>query len=180
MPESAEIATDSRRLNANDRVMLAVDQALRQIGYPGFQTQAFVCLDGRADERELRAALARLSEIHPVTVARLVAKRDGPHWQFREGARLGLDVIELASESDQAVHNEAGRLLGIAHDPAAEDPLRFHLLRRADGRDVAAAPVQPCADGQQRDAPSPGRTGARPRHKPRANDAFGLRRGLEA
>ena len=116
--------------------MLAVDQALRHIGYPGFQTQAFVYLDGRTDERELRAALARLSEIHPVIVARLVEKRGGPYWQFREGARLGLDVIALASASDEAVHQEAGRLQGIAHDPAHEDPLRFHLLRRPDGRDV--------------------------------------------
>ena len=126
----------SRRLGAADRVMLAVDQALRQIGYPGFQTQAFVCLADRVDERDLRAALVRLSECHPVTVARLVETRGGPCWQPREDARLGLDVIELKSDAESAVLERAGRLLGVAHDPVAEDPLRFHLLRRPDGRDV--------------------------------------------
>jgi len=143
MPVSRELdapistsASDGRRLNAADRVMLAVDQALRHIGYPGFQTQAFLCLGGRVDERELRAGLIRLSECHPVTVARLVEKRGGPYWQLRQGARLSLDVIELPSDSDAALHQQAGRLLGVTHDPAAEDPVRFHLLRRPDGRDV--------------------------------------------
>src|SRR6516165_2757869 len=143
MPVSRELdapistsASDGRRLNAADRVMLAVDQALRHIGYPGFQTQAFLCLGGRVDERELRAGLIRLSECHAVTVARLVEKRGGPYWQLRQGARLSLDVIELPSDSDAALHQQAGRLLGVTHDPAAEDPVRFHLLRRPDGRDV--------------------------------------------
>src|SRR5207248_973665 len=42
----------------------------------------------------------------------------------------------LTSDTDNAAFEQAGRLLGIAHDPATEDPLRFHLLRRPEGRDV--------------------------------------------
>jgi hypothetical protein len=126
----------SRRLNATDRVMLAVDEALRQIGYPGFQTQTFLWLAGRADVPRLRAALSRLSEAHPVTVARLAQARSGPCWRFRPGARLTLAEADLDASDEITVLGHAGRLLAESHDPAEGDPVRFHLLHRPDGRDV--------------------------------------------
>src|SRR5260370_1431105 len=126
----------SRRLNATDRVMLAVDEALRQIGYPGFQTQTFLWLAGRADVTQLRAALGPLSEAHPVTVGRLAQTRSGPCWQFRPGARLTLTEADLAGSDESTVLEHAGRLLAESHDPAEGDPVRFHLLHRPDGRDV--------------------------------------------
>src|SRR5260370_23412826 len=92
----------SRRLNATGRVMLAVDEALRQIGYPGFQTQTFLWLGGRADVPQLRAALGRLSEAHPVTVARIAQTRSGPYWRFRPGARLTLAEAELDGSDESA------------------------------------------------------------------------------
>jgi hypothetical protein len=125
-----------RRLHANDRVMLAVDQALRHIGYPGFQTQAFLWLGGRVDAARLRAALAELSRRHPIVAARLVESRGAPCWQFRAGASLPLDLVELESDEEGAVLRHAGQLLGQRREPAQDDPVRFQLLRRPGGRDV--------------------------------------------
>jgi hypothetical protein len=127
---------DGRRLNPADRVMLAVDQALRQIGYPGFQTQAFLWLGSRADAAGLRAALGRFARRHPVTAARLAHWRGGPCWQYRPGAVLPLHEATLDSADERAVLQHAGQLLAQPHDPACDDPVRFHLLHRPDGRDV--------------------------------------------
>jgi hypothetical protein len=127
---------DRRRLNSADRVMLAVDQALRRMGYPGFQTQALLWLGSRVDARELRNALARFAELHPVTAARLVEAPEGPCWQFRPGASLPLHEVNLDEPEDDAVLRLAGQLLAQPHDLAGDDPIRFHLLHRPGGRDV--------------------------------------------
>jgi hypothetical protein len=130
------LPTTGRRLNVADRVMLAVDQALRRMGYPGFQTQALVYLDGRADARGLRDALARLAAIHPVAASRLVEAPEGPVWQFRPGAVLDLHETDLDAPGADAVLRHAGRLLVQPHDLACDDPIRFHLLHRPGGQDV--------------------------------------------
>jgi len=41
--------TCSQRLNAADCALLFVDRTLREMGCPGFETQMFVWLSGRAD-----------------------------------------------------------------------------------------------------------------------------------
>jgi hypothetical protein len=107
------------------------------MGYPGFETQTLVWLSGRADAAGLRDALARLSGHHPVTAARLVGEASGvPCWQFRPDAVCPLHEADLSSADSQAVLDHAARLLSTPCDPAQNDPIRFHLLRRPDGRDV--------------------------------------------
>jgi hypothetical protein len=127
-----------RRLNAADRTLLAIDRTLRRLGAPGFETQMFVWLGGRADLARLRAALDRLGVEYPITTARLVeaVERNGPSWCFRPGARADLRETNLKSAAPQAVLEHAGLLLSTPCDPAEADPIRFHLLHRPDGRDV--------------------------------------------
>jgi long-chain acyl-CoA synthetase len=129
---------ERRRLNCADRTLLAVDRALRRLGYPGFDTQTFVWLDGRADAESLREALARVGRRYPETTARLADDEDGAScWLFRPGDRAApLYETDLASEAPQEVLDHAARLLGAPNDPAEVDPIRFHLLHRPDGRDV--------------------------------------------
>jgi hypothetical protein len=137
-PAGSTPASGFRRLNAADRTLLAIDRTLRRLGAPGFETQKFVWLRGRADPARLRAALARLGAEYPVTTARLVeaVERDGPCWRFRPGALAELRETDLESAAPQAVLEHAGLLLSTPRDPAEADPIRFHLLHRPDGRDV--------------------------------------------
>jgi hypothetical protein len=113
--------------------MLSVDRVLRGMGAPGFETQMFVELAGRADARRLREAVARLSRAYPVVTARLI-EEGRPRWQFRPGALAPLREVELTGNDE--VLEYAGQLLSTPADPAVSDPLRFHLLHRPDGRDV--------------------------------------------
>jgi hypothetical protein len=130
-------------LNPNDRALFCVDRALRGMGYPGFETQMLVSLSGRVDAARLEGAIQRLSQRHPTVTARLANPgRSGPastDWHLRPGARCTLQQTELPSSDDAAVLDRAGQLLSTTSDPAESDPIRFHLLRRPDGRDVFLA-----------------------------------------
>src|SRR5262245_31696665 len=111
------------------------------MGHAGFETQTHVWLGGRVDVPKVELALRRLIERHPIAAAGLVESPDegGPFWQFRTGAPCPLDVTALCSNSQQAVLDHAATLLAHPRDLAAGGPVRFHLLRRPDGRDVFLA-----------------------------------------
>jgi hypothetical protein len=119
-------------------MLLSVDRALRRLGAPGFETQTLVWLDRRLPLVPLRAALARLARQHPLLTARLVEVPDGgrPWWRLRPDAPCGLTHAVLASAEPAAVLAHAGRLLAQPTDPTANDPVRFHLLARPQGKDV--------------------------------------------
>jgi hypothetical protein len=125
-------------LNAADCALLSVDRTLREMGCPGFETQMLVWLAGRADVVHLREAVACLSRLHPVVASRLVESdgRGESYWHYRPGAECQLREIDLDSAHDDAVLDQAGLLLSTACDPAENDPIRFHILHRPDGRDV--------------------------------------------
>lgn len=129
-------AASSRAFNAVDRAMLSVEQALRSFGSPGFETQIFVWLDGRADVDRLRIGVARLSRRYPVTTARLTEKRSVACWQFRPGAECPLHEADLGSAGEKDVLAFAARLLSTPEPLEQRDPIQFHLLHRAGGRDV--------------------------------------------
>src|SRR5262245_49451796 len=107
------VGDSGQPLGALDRAMLAVDGTVRAAGYPGFVTQMFVWLSGRADVPRLQTALARLSLAYPVITARLdTADSRGPRWQFQPGAAASLQEISLtARTTDIPVHstNEDGQ-----------------------------------------------------------------------
>jgi hypothetical protein len=128
--------TDRRPLNAMDRGMVTVNRALRSRGLPEFSTQALVWLSERIDVARLRIAIIQLSRRHPVLSARLCDSRKGPSWQIRLGAFCLLQEESLPSTSPQAVLQRASELLATPGDPTQDDPIRFVLLRRPDGRDV--------------------------------------------
>jgi hypothetical protein len=107
------------------------------MGHAGFETQTHVWLNGQLDPERLQLALTRLAEGHPVVASALVEAAGGnPHWQHRSTMSCSLTVTKLHSDSPQAVLDHAARLLGTAHDLRTAGPIRFHLLRRPDGRDV--------------------------------------------
>jgi hypothetical protein len=125
-------------LNPIDRTIRCIDRVARQLGYPGIETQMLVWLAGRADAAALARAIARLGRHYPVMASRFV-EDDGagrPHWQFRRGEVCPLAQATLRSDDPEAVLEYAGELLSTARDPAAADPLRFHLLHRPGGADV--------------------------------------------
>lgn len=127
-------------LNPIDRTMRCVDVALRQLGYPGIETQMLVWLAGRADTAVLQQAIARLSQAQPAIAGRLVEPSDDEgmrsYWEFRPGAVCPLRERHLASDDSEAVLAAAGEILSSGQDPAVADPLEFHLLHRPGGRDV--------------------------------------------
>jgi hypothetical protein len=116
--------------------MLTVDRVLRGIGSPGFETQALVWTSKPIDVVALQIAIARLSLRYPVIAARVVESAGRrPYWSFRAGAACPLQEATSSAEP-AAVLDYAGRLLSAPSDPAETDPLRFHLLHRANGQDV--------------------------------------------
>lgn len=129
---------DRRRLNTVDRTLLTVDRTLRQMGFPGFETQTFVWLHSTVDAARLRAALARLGRRYPVLTARLMdSEGTSPYWQLPSVTKSPiLHEAELGSAVPQEVLEYAGRMLSTPSDPAHADPIRFHLLHRPGGRDV--------------------------------------------
>ena len=129
---------DRQLLNPLDVALRCIDHAIRGMGFPGFETQMLVALAERVDVPRLRNALTRFGRRHPVVTARLV-EDEGRHpsfWQFRPGAIPQLPEIELSSAEPSAVLAAAANLLSTPQDPAAADPLRFHLLHRPGGGDV--------------------------------------------
>src|SRR5215510_9537595 len=103
----------TRLLGVNDRILLEVHRTLRGIGYPGFETQALVWLNGRVNVAGLRASLIRLGRLYPVVTARLVepANGSGTRWQFRPDGETALQEISLGSGNAEAVLDHAGHLL---------------------------------------------------------------------
>ena len=129
--------TSVQPLNPLDIALRCVDQTIRGMGYPGFQTQMLVWLAGRVDVELLSRALARLGRRHPVITSRLIEPPGQPPvWRYRRGARPELNVLQLACEERSAVMNAAAALLSASRDPSEYDPLQFHLLRRSGGGDV--------------------------------------------
>jgi hypothetical protein len=124
-------------LNPVDRVLWTIDGVLRGLGSGGFETQTLVWTSAPLDAAVLRGALARLGVRHPVVTARLDDLGDaGPCWCFHPEAGPAVRETTLSSAEPGAVLDHAGSLLGQAWDPAAADPIRFHLLHRPNGADV--------------------------------------------
>src|SRR5262249_7388501 len=136
--ERQEPGPVGQRLTATDRTMLAVDRMLRRLGGSGFETQMFVLLADRIDTARLRTAVASLGERYPVIAARLTEPngRGGAYWRFRPGAECAVREADLPSTGHASLLDYAGQLLSRPCDLAGEDPIRFHLLHRPDGRDV--------------------------------------------
>ncbi|MCI0638716.1 MAG: hypothetical protein L0Y72_14015 [Gemmataceae bacterium] len=135
--ERAAIKT-GQRLTAADRVLLAVDRTVRGLGGPGFETQTQVWLSGRVRVADLRSGLERFCARYPIAVARLCEAEDGfgSWWRFRPGARCMLAEAWLESAESATVLDFAARLLSTPDLLEGNDPIRFHLLHRPDGRDV--------------------------------------------
>jgi hypothetical protein len=127
-------------LNPIDCAMRCADVALRQLGYPGIETQMLVWLAGKVDAAALRTGIARLSDRYPVVAARLIEPGDGdsnrPYWQFQPDTVCLLREKTLLSDDSDAVLDYAGDVLSNGHDPTAASPLEFHLLHRPGGKDV--------------------------------------------
>src|SRR5262245_6696211 len=128
----------SQRLTPTDRVLLAVDRAVRGLGGPGFETQTLVCLAGRVDVAGLRRGLERFGARYPIATARLAESANGSEarWRFRPGAHCPLAETWLESAERAEVLDHAAGLLSTPVLPEEADPIRFHLLHRPDGRDV--------------------------------------------
>jgi condensation domain-containing protein len=127
-----------QRLSTADRVLLAVNQSLREQGSAGFETQMLVWLSGRIEAGDLRAAMAQIGERNPVMTAHLVEseQQGGPFWRFRPESRCSLRETSLASAEPEAVLKYAAQLLSGGGDLERSEPIRFHLLRRPNGHDV--------------------------------------------
>jgi hypothetical protein len=125
------------RLNAADRFMLLIDQTIRGLGGPGFETVTVVRLEGRADREHLRRGLARLNRTAPGVTARL--RSDLPRWEHRPDAEPSLTERELPTTDSQAILDYAAGLLAGETSPERVDPMRFHLLHLPDGHDVFLA-----------------------------------------
>lgn len=127
-------------LNPLDIALHTVDQTIRGMGYPGFETQMLIWLAGRIDVARLRRAIVRLARHHPAMTARLAQCDDrgdfAPHWQFQPDAIPQLNEIDLPVEDPQAVLDCAADLLSVPRLPAHEPPIRFHLIHRPGGKDV--------------------------------------------
>jgi hypothetical protein len=130
--------TAGQRLSATDRTMLAVDRILYRTGGPGFATQMFVALSGPADPKRLQSALIRLDQCQPVVTARLAdgGGQGEPYWRFRPDAIPPLRETTIESSEPECLLAHAARLLSEPTDLTVDDPIRFHLLHRPDGRDV--------------------------------------------
>lgn len=126
-----------KTLNAMDCAMLSVNEALRSLGFPGFETQVLLWLNGRVDVHRLRAALSALAAQYPVIASRLDETETGvPCWRFRPGAECPLRETDLDSADPAGVLDFAAGLLSHPGRAEDRDPVRFFLIHRADGRDV--------------------------------------------
>ena len=132
--------TDRQSLNPLDLALRSVDQTIRDMGYPGFETQMLIWLAGRIDADRLRRGIVQLARRHPAITARLVEptgkNADRPYWQLRPEVEAELAEVDLATDEEQAVLAAAEDLLSTPHDPLLGNPLRFHLLHRPGGSDV--------------------------------------------
>lgn len=125
------------RLNAADRFMLLIDQTIRGLGGPGFETVTFLRLDGRVDRDQLRRGIAALNRTAPNVTARLHPGQ--PCWELRPGAEPSLTESNLPTAEPQAVLDYGAALLAGETNPERVDPMRFHLLHLPDDCDVFVA-----------------------------------------
>src|SRR5687768_16077526 len=70
-------ATSVHPLGPSDIAMRSVDSIIREMGYPGFETQMLVWLSGRVDADRLRGALGKLAEEFPQVASRLSENENG-------------------------------------------------------------------------------------------------------
>lgn len=139
MEISSQDVGSQQPLNGLDIALRCIDDAIRVMGYPGFETQMLVWTKQPLDAARLRRGLARLGRRHPVITSRLIedpAERELPVWRFQPGELPRLDEISLPSGDAAAALAAAGKLLSTPRDPTRHDPLRFHLLHRPGGGDV--------------------------------------------
>ncbi len=130
---------ERRELNAADRALLAVNQSLRvrenrRLWKPD--------IPGTRRSSSNRQPANRDCTPEPAVSGdrRATARRRGKKktvWRFRSDACCVLREETLASPQPNAVLNRAAQLLATPLDLQHADPLRFHLLRRPDGRDAA-------------------------------------------
>ncbi|HYV36983.1 MAG TPA: hypothetical protein VE988_14850 [Gemmataceae bacterium] len=127
-----------RPLNVDDCMLLSVDRALRRLGFPGFETQTLIWLARRVSVPDLRKALASLVQEFPTMTSRLLEPPQAarPCWRLRPGRDCTFTQTELISSNTECVLSHASRLLSTLCDPTENDPIRFHLLSRPNGKDV--------------------------------------------
>lgn len=132
------VTASTSSLNPMDRIVLAIDDVMREQGGAGFETQAFLFLDDRIDVDRLRRAVARLARRHPVIAARLVrpSRPYEPHWSFHSAGINAVREHWLESSDPETVLSLAADLMGAPRDLSKDDPLSFHVIHGADGRDV--------------------------------------------
>ena len=140
IPCDALKLADCQPFNSLDIALLTVDQTIRGMGYPGFETQMLIWLSGRIDVVHLRRAIERLARRHPALTSRFVECDDhgsfAPRWQFQPDLAASLNEIELPNGDSQGVLDCAADLLSVPRVPAREPPLSFHLLHRPGAGDV--------------------------------------------
>jgi hypothetical protein len=126
-------------LNPLDLAIRCADRSIRGMGYPGFETQMLVWLSDRLETARLEQALARLTQRRPVLSGRLVeddVRHHGrPYWKL-DGAPAHVEITELTTADAMSVFDSAAVLLSQCRDLAFRPPVRFHLLRRPNGKDV--------------------------------------------
>ncbi len=135
----AGVQTDRQVLNAADRFMQVAHDTLRTHGHSGFQCQTHVWFSGRVNAGRLRAAIGRLGRAYPVITSRLVVPSDrkmAPFWRYRREAVAELREHALDARDAAGAWRYAERMFDESYDLAEHDPLSFHLLHLADGRDV--------------------------------------------
>lgn len=123
-------------LNGSDRTMLTYTRVARENHWGSFGHVLQIELEGRADVARVRELIARMGRVHPVLTSRLVEQSAGPAWAFRPDAVCPLEVIPIAEPCDENRQEFIGRLLRTTVDFAQQDPVSFHLLQLANGRDV--------------------------------------------
>ncbi len=123
-------------LSGSDRTMLTYTRVARKNHWGSFGHVLQIELEGRADVTRVRELVARMGRVHPVLTSRLVDQRGGPAWVFRPDAVCPLAVVPIAEPCDEHRQEFIGRLLRSTVDFAQQDPVSFHLLQLANGRDV--------------------------------------------
>jgi hypothetical protein len=133
-------ATSVHPLGPIDIAMRSVDSIIREMGYPGFETQMLVWLSGRVDADRLRGALGKLTEEFPQVVSRLSENENGAGkracWKQLRNECPRLVEIQLEPGGEQQVLRFAETLLSTHHELEESPPLRFYLLHQAEGGDV--------------------------------------------
>jgi hypothetical protein len=132
-------ACDRQQLNPLDLAMRTVDRVIRELGYPGFETQKIVWLTGRVDINRLRRAMGRLASRHPVIAGRLVEDLGGnfnSYWQFGPDTPVKVKEIDLSTDEPSEVFACAESVFSVPCDLTFSPPLRFFVLHRPSGQDA--------------------------------------------